>query len=176
MKEQKRNIESKKEAALLASPFGYTLESIPGQLLLMLRLWREQDGRCIYSNKAISIDDLINRHDLFQVDHIIPKSISFDDGYNNKVLCYSSENQNKGNKISSRYFASGKASISYDEYKNNVNNLFERGLISNKKKELLLFDKDINKYEVRQGFINRNLVDTRYYKVSIKYSSRLYGC
>ena len=162
MKEQKRNIESKKEAALLASPFGYTLESIPGQLLLMLRLWREQDGRCIYSNKAISIDDLINRHDLFQVDHIIPKSISFDDGYNNKVLCYSSENQNKGNKISSRYFASGKASISYDEYKNNVNNLFERGLISNKKKELLLFDKDINKYEVRQGFINRNLVDTRY--------------
>lgn len=31
-----------------------------------------------------------------------------------------------------------------------------------KKRELLLFEEDINKWDVRRGFIARNLVDTRY--------------
>ena len=161
-KEQKRNMKEKEEAVALVKEYGYTLNSIPNELLTMLRLWKSQDGKCIYSHKSISIDDLINNHYMFQIDHIIPKSISFDDSMKNKVLCYSSENQKKGVKIPSRYFASGMASISYEEYKNYVLDLFERNLITNAKKELLLYDKDITKYEVRRGFINRNLQDTRY--------------
>ena len=161
-KEQKRNIKEKEEAIALVKEYGYTLNSIPNELLTMLRLWRSQDGKCIYSHKSIAIDDLINNHYMFQIDHIIPKSISFDDSMKNKILCYSSENQKKGVKIPSRYFASGMASISYEEYKNYVLDLFERNLITNAKKELLLYDKDITKYEVRRGFINRNLQDTRY--------------
>ena len=161
-REQKKNFEKRRKAALLAEPYGYTYESLPGDLLIALCLWQDQDGRCIYSNKPIPIDKLINNYELFQIDHIIPKAVSFDDGYNNKVLCYRNENQKKGKRTPSRYFASGEASITYEEYQENVLTLFKSNLISNKKKELLLFDKDITKYEVRQGFINRNLQDTRY--------------
>ena len=158
-KEQKINFEKRRKAAELAEPYGYTYESLPKDLLTALCLWNEQDGLCIYSNKKIPISQLINNYELFQIDHIIPKAISFDDGYNNKVFCYRSENQKKGKRTPSRYFASGEATISYDEFKESV---LKNEKISNKKKELLLFDKDITKYEVRQGFISRNLQDTRY--------------
>ena len=56
------------------------------QLNLKLKLWNEQDGRCLYSGKMIDPIDVINHPELFEVDHIIPKSISFDDSRNNKVL------------------------------------------------------------------------------------------
>lgn len=162
-KEQQKNQEEKeKAAALLTGSKEVNSKNIPGKLLTMLRLWNSQDGRCIYSNKPIKISDLINNYHLFQVDHIIPKSISYADGLKNKVLCYSNENQKKGRRTPYKYLKSGEGGISYEEYKQYVLNLFERGLITNSKKELLLFEKDINKYEVRRGFINRNLQDTRY--------------
>lgn len=160
--EQQHNFEKKRKAATLAEPYGHTYNSIPRELLTMLQLWLEQDGRCIYSHKAIAIDDLITNYYMFQIDHIIPKSISFDDGYNNKALCYKNENQKKGKRTPYYYLLNGEGNISYQEYKDYVINLNQRGLINDHKKELLLFEKDITKYEVRQGFINRNLQDTRY--------------
>ncbi|MEG0135489.1 MAG: type II CRISPR RNA-guided endonuclease Cas9, partial [Cetobacterium sp.] len=51
-----------------------------------IKLWKEQSGICIYSGKVIPIEDLLNRPEIFEIDHIIPRSISFDDGQNNKVL------------------------------------------------------------------------------------------
>ena len=98
-------------------------------------------------------------------DHIIPKSISYDDSLSNKVLCYATENREKGNLTPYRYFKR-KASLTwnYEAYKSYVIELYKdgKGDISRTKLELLLFEEDINKYEVRQRFINRNLVDTRY--------------
>lgn len=161
-KEQQRNFEKKREAAALTEPYGYTYNSIPGELLTMLQLWLDQEGRCIYSHKVIGINDLINNYAMFQIDHIIPKSISFDDGYNNKVLCYKEENQKKGKRTPYYYLSNTEGNISYQEYKDYIINLNQKVLINNRKKELLLFEKDITKYEVRQGFINRNLQDTRY--------------
>ena len=40
--------------------------------------------------------------------------------------------------------------------------MFKKNKINKTKYELLTFEEDINKYEVRERFINRNLVDTRY--------------
>lgn len=45
---------------------------------------------------------------------------------------------------------------------------------SKKKREYLLFEEDINKFEVRSKFIARNLVDTRYAsRVVLKCITRL---
>lgn len=61
---------------------------------LRYRLWKDQEQRCIYSNKAIPITTLFTAE--VDVDHILPLSESLDDSYMNKVVCYTSENRYKG--------------------------------------------------------------------------------
>lgn len=131
-------------------------------LSLKLKLWEQQDGKCIYSGKNIGIHELVYNGSLFEIDHIIPISISFDDSQNNKVLVYSSENQRKGNNTPFKFINSADNHISYSEFKLIVNNLLKEKRISNIKVNNLLFEKDINKYDVLKSFINRNLNDTRY--------------
>jgi CRISPR-associated endonuclease Csn1 len=63
------------------------------------RLWKEQQCFCIYTNKAIKISDLFNPN-LIDVEHTIPRSISFDNSLANKTVCYADYNRNvKKNKI-----------------------------------------------------------------------------
>ncbi|SDC30935.1 CRISPR-associated endonuclease, Csn1 family [Pelagirhabdus alkalitolerans] len=132
-------------------------------LFNMLKLWHLQDGLCMYSNNSIKINTLVNKPYLFEIDHIIPRSVSFDDSMNNKVLVYKDENQKKSNQTPFQYLSSGRGVISYDHYKSSVLQLAKSpNKMSKKKKEYLLEERDINKYDVQQEFINRNLVDTRY--------------
>ncbi len=53
---------------------------------------------CPYTNKTINISDLLGRENKFQIEHIIPKSISLDDSFANKTLCDSKFNGLKGNR------------------------------------------------------------------------------
>ena len=132
------------------------------QLALKLRLWYQQDQKCLYSGDTIKIKDLIYNHKDFEIDHIIPESISLDDSLNNKVICYSNENQKKGKNSPFRYFKSKASDWTYNQFKEYVTKLHKDRKISSTKQELLLMEDDINKWEVRQNFISRNLVDTRY--------------
>lgn len=132
------------------------------KLALKLKLWNEQDGVCVYSGKPISIDDLLHNPNLFEVDHIIPKSISYDDSRTNKVLVYRTENQKKGNQTPYLYLEGIARDWDFDEYMNYVINLKSKKLISKAKLDKLLFKEDITKIEVLKGFISRNINDTRY--------------
>ncbi|SDK46822.1 type II CRISPR RNA-guided endonuclease Cas9 [Sediminibacillus albus] len=128
-----------------------------------LRLWHLQDGVCMYSIKPIFIEDLISNPQNYEIDHIIPKSVSFDDSLNNKVLVYKAENQKKGNYTPFQYFQSSKTDTNYDKFKAHVLQFAKSSeKMSRKKKEYLLEERDINKFNVQKDFINRNLVDTRY--------------
>jgi CRISPR-associated endonuclease Csn1 len=60
------------------------------------RLWMDQNQRCAYSNQSIAINQLFS--DDTEVDHIIPYSMSLDDSYMNKVVCFSRENRTKAQK------------------------------------------------------------------------------
>lgn len=132
-------------------------------LFQMLRLWHLQDGICMYSLDPIPIEDLMNHPSKYEIDHIIPRSVSFDDSQNNRVLVKKEENQKKGNLTPYQYFKSNKSSISYDKFKTHVLQLAKSTQkMSRKKKDYLLEERDINKYTVQKDFINRNLVDTRY--------------
>ena len=70
--------------------------------LLKIKLWREQGEFCAYSyipekhsGKKITIDDLKNPT-MLQIDHIYPRSRKpSDNSYMNKVLVFTSANQNK---------------------------------------------------------------------------------
>ncbi len=134
------------------------------QLNLKLKLWNEQDGKCLYSGRSIEPKDLIEHPDLFEVDHIIPRSISFDDSRSNKVLVYRTENQKKGNQTPYYYLTHSNGFWTFEQYKATVIELSKKKEygISKKKVQNLLFSKDITKIDVLKGFINRNLNDTSY--------------
>lgn len=127
-----------------------------------LRLWNEQQGRCPYSGKLIPIQEVIEEYSKYEIDHIIPISISFDDSRSNKVLVYRSENQKKGNKTAYMYLKDNNRDWNYSKMKQYVEELYKHKHINLKKKQQLLFIEDITKQSVVEGFINRNLNDTRF--------------
>jgi len=71
--------------------------------LLRYKLFDQQGGVSPYTNKIIREDDIFDDN-LFQIDHILPYSRSFDDSFNNKVLVETKENQNKGDQTPFEYF------------------------------------------------------------------------
>ena len=121
-----------------------------------INLLLEQDFKCAYSLKPIELSDVF-KPGLLEVDHIIPLSISLSDAQSNKVLVYQRENQEKGQRSPFQYFSSGKAKITFERFKEYVNKNLN---FSNSKKRNLLYLG--NPIEDMKGFIDRNLVDTRY--------------
>ena len=165
IQEIEKNNEREKNEALnrIRNEYPVTREDINRQkdMPLKIRLWYQQDGRCIYTGKIISVQDLIKNPNIFEIDHIIPKSISLDDSLNNKVLVYNYANQLKGQRTPFNAFVFSNKII-YEDMKERASQLYDNKKINKIKLDLLTFEEDINKYEVRQRFINRNLVDTRY--------------
>lgn len=133
---------------------------ISAKMYEALRLYDEQEGKCLYTGKPIDLKSLIGNLDMFDIDHIIPLSVSFDDSLNNKALCYADANRKKGQKTPFAYLSSGKEpGRSFKTFKEE---LLTMKNIPRKKREYLLFERDIDRYDVRREFVNRNLVDTRY--------------
>lgn len=118
---------------------------------LKLKLWKEQKEFCAYSGKKITLKDLQDEKAL-EIDHIYPYSRSFDDSYNNKVLVFIKENQEKGNKTPFEAFGSNKAK--WEAIKS------ASSILPFKKRQKILDEKFIDK--VQKDFIARNLNDTRY--------------
>jgi CRISPR-associated endonuclease Csn1 len=76
-----------------------------GSELLKFRLFEEQDGYCFYHDKRMEINKLLDMG-YVEIDHILPFSRSLDDSMNNKILCFSKENQDKKNQTPYEYFTS----------------------------------------------------------------------
>ena len=76
-----------------------------------------QEGKCLYSLEAIPLEDLLHNPFNYEVDHIIPRSVSFDNSFNNKVLVKQEENSKKGNKTPFQYLSSSDSKISYETFK-----------------------------------------------------------
>ncbi|MDO5379412.1 MAG: type II CRISPR RNA-guided endonuclease Cas9 [Acidaminococcaceae bacterium] len=121
----------------------------------IISLLKDQDMKCAYSGKPVSLTEVYEN--MLEVDHIIPRSLSFDDSRNNKVAVFVSENQKKGQRTPFQYLSSGEGYIAYEVFKRKV---LDNKAYSQRKKANLLYENAPEK-ELR-GFINRNLVDTRY--------------
>lgn len=125
-----------------------------------IRLWWEQSGHCPYSGHPIEATKLLNYPDSYEIDHIIPQSISFDDRLANKVLCEARMNQEKGQKTPFGFMRDHmNGHQSFDEMCKMIKGW--KKLDPNKARNLT-FMGDIDDIETRKRFINRNLVDTRY--------------
>lgn len=134
----------------------YGINPDTGKNLERYKLWKSQNQICIYSGKEIPIKEIDSP--LLEIDHIIPYSKLANDSFQNKVLVYRDENQNKGNRAPMEWLKSNSSKLIM--FNKIVNNLFYKRLISKNKKELLLIENSDN--EALQGFVSRNLNDTRY--------------
>lgn len=135
------------------------------QTKLKLRLYKEQEGKTIYAGLPIDIDTLLNDESAYQIEHIIPYAVSFDNSFNNKALASAKENQDKGKRSPWAYFSSGMVSechgniTTWSEFASIVDN---NKNMAKKKKLNLLNQEDISKYSNMQKFVARNLNDTSY--------------
>ncbi len=151
-----------KEVNQLLKEKGFNPDTINNKIKLKIRLYIEQDGKSVYTLKPIDLNTLIYDESAYEVDHIIPISVSLDDSINNKVLATHNENQEKGNLTPIDAYLKGKFNdlgCNIDEYKTVV---LSNKNINRKKKSYLLYEKDITKFTNIQDFIARNLVDTSY--------------
>jgi len=142
------NIERKKEneeiAAVLTADFGILTPKRDD--ILKYRLWRECKASA-YSGNPISKTQLFSAE--VQIDHILPYSRSLEDSYMNKVLCFTSENAEKGNRTPLEAFAHDQA-----RYQRILQ--AAAGLPYPKRRRFVQKDIDLDKY------IERQLNDTRY--------------
>lgn len=129
------------------------IDDVSGDTLLRYRLWKEQKGRCVYTDRAIPVPALLATDNSVQVDHILPWSRFGDDSYNNKTLCFTAANQNKRRDTPFEWLT---RTGGWDDFVARVEGNNElRGF---KKRNYLLK----NAAEAEERFRSRNLNDTRY--------------
>lgn len=118
------------------------------------RLWEESAESCIYCGKHVDVVQFLRGEEI-EVEHIIPRSILFDDSMSNKVCACRSCNQEKGNRFAMEYIQSKGWEQSYIE---RVNSLFHDKKISySKRQRLLMLPKDLP-----EDFIERHLRLSQY--------------
>ncbi len=109
-------------------------------------------------NHYIPREDVFSRN--YDVDHIIPRSLLFDDSLANKTLTTRKFNEWKGNRTAIEAIRDhyGENSEEYAQYKSIVEDLYKRKKISRAKYERLLMTAS----EIPDGFIERDLRNTQY--------------
>ena len=120
------------------------------------RLWEESDQKCFYCGQPVSAAEFLSGFDV-EVEHVIPKSLLFDDSFANKVCACRKCNATKGNKTAYD-FMKGQSSDAFDAYIKRVNDFYKDGKISKTKYERLLTTQN----DIPSDFIDRQLRQTQY--------------
>ncbi len=140
----------------------YNISDPNSQQILKERLYQEQQCHCVYCLKELFIGDVVRDRDYAQVDHVFPRSLTFDNSMENLVLVHTGCNQNKGNRIPYDYIRSdamfGGTDAQRAEHWRRVAFYVMscKGMSDNKQKRLLATELDADEFRAR------NLVDTRY--------------
>ncbi|MEA4923012.1 MAG: type II CRISPR RNA-guided endonuclease Cas9 [Eubacteriaceae bacterium] len=113
-----------------------------------LHLYFRQNGRDAYTGKELNIMELSS----YEVDHIIPQCYLKDDSLDNKVLVSHISNQQKGGNVPSKEIIRNMKFDFWEPW-------LKAGLISQKKFKNLTTGRLTEK--VKEGFINRQLVENR---------------
>ena len=133
------------------------------------KLWLEQGYISPYTGVPIPLSDLFTAK--YQIEHIIPQSRYFDNSLSNKIICESEVNQLKDNKTAYEFIKNPQMNIvdlgqgksvrlyNLEQYENHCNKYFKRN--RSKLKKLL-------SEEIPEGFIERQLNDSRYISKLIK--------
>ncbi len=116
-----------------------------------LYLYFTQMGRCMYSGENIHLEDLFNSN-IYDIDHIYPRSLTKDDSWNNLVLVRKDINGAKSND----YPLSNDIRKARHTFWTLLKN---KGLISDIKYERLIGSEELSP-EILEKFVARQLVET----------------
>ena len=130
------------------------------------------NNQCIYCGETFNLTEALSG-DAYDVDHIVPKALLFDDSQTNKVLVHRKCNSTKTNQTAYDYIAT-KGDEHVRIYSERIDDWFKRGIISYSKMQRLkvshkeyLERKNIGKEtetdkKLWENFIDRQLRDTQY--------------
>ena len=123
------------------------------------KMWEESLHQCFYCGKTIDLSEFLNGADV-EIEHIIPRSILFDDSFSNKVCACRRCNQEKGNQTAMEYMET-KSAAEQEAYKQRVDEAFTAKRISKTKRDHLLW----RKADIPSDFIERQLRQSQYIAV-----------
>ncbi len=126
-----------------------------GEELSRFELWREQNGRCLYSGARIDAFQLIAGNNSVQIDHILPWSRFGDDSNANKTLCLTQANQEKKGRTPFEWFRAEKSPREWEEFVARVDGAGIAGF-KNRNYKLVNAERAVEKFRAR------NLNDTRW--------------
>ncbi|MFD1317243.1 type II CRISPR RNA-guided endonuclease Cas9 [Loigolactobacillus zhaoyuanensis] len=125
---------------------------VNGQSIIRYKLHKEQNGIDPYTGDQIPFGSAFSAS--YEVDHIIPYSISWDDSYTNKVLTSAKCNREKGNQIPMAYLANN------EKRTNALVNVADNVIRNSRKRQKLLKQKLSD--EEQKNWKQRNINDTRF--------------
>ena len=117
-------------------------------------LWEEAGRQCLYCGRSIDEKQCLNGDDM-EVEHIIPKSVLYDDSYGNKTCACRRCNKEKGNRTALEYI---RAKGWEAEYMERINGLLDKKAISYSKHQRLRWLKE----DIPSDFLERQLRLTQY--------------
>ncbi len=161
---QKKQEENRNKRQFARNNFAETHKiSNPSEFqILKERLYHEQQCKCLYTLEDLDLDRVVRDENYAQVDHIWPRSLTFDNSMENFALVKAHANQDKGDRIPYDYINShplfGNTEARRGEHWRKVaaHVMACKGMSNNKQKRLLATELDADE------FLARNLVDTRY--------------
>ena len=117
-------------------------------------LWEEAGEQCLYCGQILTLSQCLNGDDM-EVEHIIPKSVLYDDSYGNKTCACRRCNKEKGNRTALEYI---RAKGWEAEYMERINGLLDKKAISYSKHQHLRWLKE----DIPSDFLERQLRLTQY--------------
>ena len=151
--QRKNETENQRIAALITKDYGLHPTKTRIQ---KYKLWKETEGNCMYCGKAVDIKRFLLGSEV-EVEHIIPRSILYDDSLSNKTCACHECNQDKGNRTAKEYILS-KDEATQRKYNARVQELFERHKISSAKRSRL----HMMVADIPEDFLERHLRLTQY--------------
>ena len=127
--------------------------------ILRYRLYDELKNngyKTLYSDKYIPASSLFSKD--IDIEHIIPQALMFDDSFANKTLEFKDINIEKGRRTANDFVKDKWGQDYYNEYRRRIDDLRNRGAISEKKRRYLIMPES----EIPSGFVDRDLRNTQY--------------
>lgn len=146
---------AKKENEIIASRILSEYKLTPTRSRIQkYKLWIESQQTCFYCGQPVSVNEFLNGFDV-EREHILPRSVYFDDSFSNKVCACRKCNKEKNNQTAYDYMLN---KPDFNAYLERIEKLYKDRKISKTKYERLLTPGD----KIPTDFIDRQLRESQY--------------
>ena len=150
-------IRHEKIRKLLQTEFGIT--KVTRNDIIRYKLWEELESngyKTIYTNTYIPREKIFSKE--FDIEHIVPKALIFDDSFSNKTLTVRQVNIDKSNDTAFDFLKNYLDEEKFNQYLARVEKLYKDNKINKAKYSKLLMKAS----EIPEGFIERDLRNSQY--------------